>query len=78
MHSRTGMIAAILMTCMASPGNADAAETFGIQGSADSALQAASFATFDGPGAMSFLPDGEMLVTTRPGKMIKVSRSGGD
>ena len=39
-------------------------------------LQAFPVATFDEPWAMTFLPDGTMLVTTKPGKLFHVTRDG--
>ena len=39
-------------------------------------LEATALAEFDEPWAMSFLPDGRMLVTTKPGELFLVTESG--
>lgn len=39
-------------------------------------LQASTVAQFDEPWAMTFLPDGTMLVTTKPGKLFHVTQNG--
>ena len=53
-----------------------ASETFDITGSSGAVLQATSIAEFDEPWAMTFLPDGTMLVTTKPGKLFHVTQDG--
>jgi len=53
-----------------------AAQTFNIEGTQGSQLAAASVATFDEPWAMTFLPDGSMLVTTQPGSLFHVTQDG--
>jgi glucose/arabinose dehydrogenase len=52
------------------------AEAFEIRGNDGATLQATSVATFDEPWAMTFLPDGTMLVTTKPGKLFHVTQDG--
>ncbi len=52
------------------------AETFEIAGKNGVILQATRVATFDEPWAMTFLPDGTMLVTTKPGKLFHVTQEG--
>jgi len=53
-----------------------AAETFQIAGKNGVTLNATRIATFDEPWAMTFLPDGTMLVTTKPGKLFHVTQEG--
>ncbi|MDH3664116.1 MAG: PQQ-dependent sugar dehydrogenase [Alphaproteobacteria bacterium] len=53
-----------------------AGETFEIVGGSGSLLQATTVAEFDEPWAMTFLPDGTMLVTTKPGKLFYVTQEG--
>ena len=55
---------------------AGAAEQFTITGSNGHTLQAEAIASFDQPWAMTFLPDGTMLVTTKPGKLFHVTQDG--
>ncbi|MEM9734131.1 MAG: PQQ-dependent sugar dehydrogenase [Pseudomonadota bacterium] len=52
------------------------AESFTIEGSAGSKLTATPIAEFDQPWAMTFLPDGTMLVTTKPGDLFHVTADG--
>lgn len=52
------------------------ASAFEITGSDGSIMEASSVAEFDEPWAMTFLPDGTMLVTTKPGKLFHVTQSG--
>ncbi len=47
-----------------------------ITGSAGSILQARAVAEFNEPWAMTFLPDGDMLVTEKPGTLLLVSSDG--
>ena len=51
---------------------ASAAHAFEIEGTEGSKLEATEIATFDQPWAMTFLPDGSLLVTTQPGKLFHV------
>jgi len=53
-----------------------AATTFEIIGSNGATLWASSVAEFDEPWATTFLPDGTMLVTTKPGKLFHVTQDG--
>lgn len=74
----TALFAAILMTGSA---GVAAAETFQISGSAKggnagSELRAQVIADFGEPWAMTFLPDGTMLVTDRRGKLFHVTQGG--
>lgn len=50
---------------------------FEITGNDGSNLQAAEITSFNEPWAMTFLPDGTMLVTTKPGKLYRVAQDGG-
>jgi len=52
------------------------AETFSIKGTSGALLTAQSIAEFESPWAMTFLSSGDMLVTTKPGKLWLVSPSG--
>lgn len=49
---------------------------FPIQGSEGSRLEAQAVATFDQPWAMTFLPDGTMLVTQKTGELLHVTPDG--
>ncbi len=53
-----------------------ATETIDIRGSGSVTLQASVVAEFDEPWAMTFLPDGTILVTTKPGTLFHVTRDG--
>lgn len=55
---------------------AASAETFTIKGTGGGALKAQAMADFNSPWAMTFLPSGDMLVTTKPGKLWLVSSTG--
>jgi glucose/arabinose dehydrogenase len=53
-----------------------AASALEIAGSKGSKLNSQVVASFDEPWAMTFLPGGAMLVTTKPGKMFHVTQGG--
>ncbi len=53
-----------------------AAETFSIKGTSGIVLKAEALAEFNSPWAMTFLPSGNLLVTTKPGKLWLVSPNG--
>lgn len=55
-----------------------ASDSFTIKGSAGSILKAEIYGVFDQPWAMTFLPDGKMLITEKPGRMLLVSSDGRD
>lgn len=57
-------------------GNIASAETFQITGSAGTQLVAENITSFDEPWAMTFLPGGALLVTTKPGKLFHVDPDG--
>lgn len=65
----------LLLAILFSPGVGPAA-AFEITGTAGTRLEANEVARFDEPWAMTFLPDGTMLVTTKPGLMFHVTREG--
>ena len=52
------------------------AEAAEITGSAGSVVKVEEYAVFDEPWAMTFLPDGEMLVTEKSGTLLLVSGDG--
>lgn len=52
------------------------ASAFEITGTNGTVLEATEIATFDQPWAMTFLPDGSSLVTTKPGKLFHVAMDG--
>ncbi|MEP1208928.1 MAG: PQQ-dependent sugar dehydrogenase [Rhizobiaceae bacterium] len=52
------------------------AQSFQIDGSSGGKLTAMAITDFNSPWAMTFLPSGEMLVTTKPGKLWLVSQDG--
>ncbi|MBX2806894.1 MAG: PQQ-dependent sugar dehydrogenase [Hyphomicrobiales bacterium] len=60
------------MAAASSPAIAD----FQISGSSGAILQAADITAFDEPWAMTFLPTGTLLVTTKPGKLFHVTQAG--
>lgn len=60
------------VTLTVSPASAD----FEITGNNGSTLQAAEVTSFQEPWAMTFLPDGTMLVTTKPGQLFHVTQQG--
>ncbi|MDH3581422.1 MAG: PQQ-dependent sugar dehydrogenase [Hyphomicrobiales bacterium] len=67
------LAAGVFLTVAASP---VAAESFDIAGDGGVKLKASVITTFDEPWAMTFLPDGTMLVTTKPGKLFHVTPGG--
>lgn len=72
--SLPGLMAAVALTLAALwPASALA---FGIEGSNGTRIEAREIATFDEPWAMTFLPDGTMLVTEKHGQLLHVTQSG--
>lgn len=55
---------------------ATAAYAFEIEGNEGTILEAEVLNTFDEPWAMTFLPDGRMLITEKPGRLLLVSADG--
>ena len=58
----------LLLSCCTYAGSVDNA----IDGNAGSRLLAESFGTFNEPWAMTFLPDGDLLITEKPGILLLV------
>ncbi len=52
------------------------AQDFEISGNNGTTIAATTVATFEEPWAMTFLPDGAMLVTTKPGTLFHVTQDG--
>jgi glucose/arabinose dehydrogenase len=52
------------------------AADFELTGKDGTTILASEVTTFDEPWAMTFLPDGTMLVTTKPGKLFHVTQQG--
>ncbi len=73
MRHRTLFFAAAIATAGLSPA---AAQTFDVTSTAGTILRASAVASFDEPWAMTFLPDGTLLVTTKPGKLFHVTQRG--
>lgn len=65
-----------LALALAVTGTATNTIAFEIAGTRGSKIQAQEITRFNRPWAMTFLPDGNMLVTTKPGKMFLVTQSG--
>ncbi len=63
-------------TVSAATSAAAAAETFSIKGTSGAVLSAEPVAEFNKPWAMTFLPSGDLLVTTKPGKLWLVTQDG--
>ena len=71
-HFRFAAIGAAAVSLAA----ATATQAFEIRGNRGAVLNAQVVTRFDEPWAMTFLPDGTMLVTTKPGKMFQVTAAG--
>ncbi len=65
----------VAFALLALPSHAAQAQSFEINGTSRSLL-AEVLTTFDEPWAMTFLPDGSSLVTTKSGKLFRVSQGG--
>ena len=74
--TRTALAIALLAAAALNVTGAAAQDRFTIEGSNGTTLAAEAVASFDQPWAMSFLPDGSMLVTTKPGKVFHVTQDG--
>ncbi|SHO48979.1 PQQ-dependent sugar dehydrogenase [Desulfopila aestuarii] len=72
---RTCWLAACLLFVWTIASNS-IAETVDVVGTAGTTLQVERVATFDRPWAMTFLPDGNMLVTEKSGKLLLVGSDG--
>ncbi len=77
MRSLAGLLAVLIggSAVIGAP-SAAAAETFEVTGTNGAVLAATRITAFDEPWAMTFLPDGTMLVTTKPGKLFHVTQEG--
>lgn len=75
MHIHRLLSAAAILAFMAGAPAAHA-QSFTIKGDKGSTIKAQPVASFDEPWAMTFLPDGTMLVTTKPGKLFHVTQDG--
>ena len=58
------------------PAFAEAGTPFGVDGSEGTVLRATPYASFEQPWAMTFLPDGRLLVTEKVGNLVLVSAEG--
>ncbi len=67
---------ALALACGAVLTLSSAKADFEITGNDGTNLQATEITSFDEPWAMTFLPDGTMLVTTKPGKLYRVTQDG--
>ncbi len=56
---------------------AGSAQAFEISGDGGTTLEATEITSFNEPWAMTFLPDGDLLVTTQPGAVFLVGQDGG-
>jgi aldose sugar dehydrogenase len=65
-------IAGGIITAFAPANAAD----FELTGNNGATIRAAEITSFNEPWAMTFLPDGTMLVTTKPGKLFHVTQNG--
>ena len=74
--TRTAFAIALLAATSFGSSSAASEERFTIEGSNGTSLVAREVASFDQPWAMTFLPSGAMLVTTKPGKLILVTQDG--
>ena len=72
---RRPFLAALLATALATPALAQDAP-FSVEGSAGTQLTATPRDAFNAPWAMTFLPDGRLLVTEKGGALVLVSAEG--
>ena len=72
------LIALVMPATFVACGSWDAEQsvTFEIAGKNGATFQASTVAEFDEPWAMTFLPDGTILVTTKPGKLFHLTQKG--
>ena len=76
-RTSTALAAVLALTAGSHAQDAPSGGTpFGVDGSAGTNLRATPFAAFDQPWAMTFLPDGRLLVTEKGGTLVLVSAEG--
>jgi glucose/arabinose dehydrogenase len=76
MTNRTPLLAATLVAMHTAFSGAASAQAFTIEGTKGTRLNAQEVASFKEPWAMTFLPDGTVLVNTKPGKIFHVTQDG--
>ncbi|RLQ87393.1 PQQ-dependent sugar dehydrogenase [Notoacmeibacter ruber] len=75
MTAQTILSSLALSTLIALPASAQD-DSFSVTGTEGTALAAEAVTDFDEPWAMTFLPDGTALVTTKPGTLFHVTQDG--
>ena len=75
-HTLQSASLATLLAAIGVPAIAEPGTPFGIDGSAGTNLKATPHASFNQPWAMTFLPDGRMLVSEKVGNLVLVSEDG--
>lgn len=71
-----GRILASLAVLLASAAGPASGQTTTVESEAGGRLEVLPVAAFDEPWAMTFLPDGRLLVTEKPGRLLLVSQDG--
>lgn len=71
-----GRILASLAALLASAAGPASGQTTTVESEAGGRLEVLPVAAFDEPWAMTFLPDGRLLVTEKPGRLLLVSQDG--
>ncbi|MCB1744481.1 MAG: PQQ-dependent sugar dehydrogenase [Gammaproteobacteria bacterium] len=66
----------LLVLLIVSSGSSADSSTFDVRGSAGTRLTATAFDEFDTPWAMTFLPDGRLLVSEKTGALVLVGSDG--
>ncbi|MEM7172306.1 MAG: PQQ-dependent sugar dehydrogenase [Pseudomonadota bacterium] len=69
-------LALALTTIIAASSAHSQTTSFDVQGSQGTTIKAVAYAEFDEPWAMTFLPDGRMLITEKSGQVVLVSATG--
>lgn len=76
-HTKTtAALAAGMLLASLGSGCTHTATAASLTGSAGSQITVTPLASFDEPWAMTFLPDGRLLITEKPGRLLLVARSG--
>jgi len=70
------VVCVVISGCLPTDGDSSSAAAFDVAGDTGAKLSATPVAEFDEPWAMTFLPDGSLLVTTKPGKLYHVTQDG--